>query len=202
MIKLEIEGKPIIASGFLLKFCNSDTQDTFYCLMSNEHVITKNAIQNKDKIYIYYDNKSKTREIQLNENERYIKSFRDIGLDITVVEILDKENISIDYFLEPLLDVNNITLINSNIYRVQYPKRNELMFSIGKIKEINKYEFSYLPSEGKGSSGSPIFLENDIKVLGIHIASSNQSYEMYGEFIYPVINLVKNDISGKRNNNK
>ena len=92
--------------------------------MSNEHVITTSAIQNKDKINIYYNNESKTKEIQLNENERYIKSFIDIDLDITVVEILDKENISIDYFLEPLLDVNTITLINSNIYRVQYTSEN------------------------------------------------------------------------------
>ena len=170
--------------------------------MSNEHVITKSAIQNKDKINIYYDNESKTKEIQLNENERYIKSFIDIDLDITVVEILDKENISIDYFLEPLLDVNTITLINSNIYRVQYTSVIELNFFIGKIKEIKKYEFVYLSCSERCSSGSPIFLENDIKVLGIHKAYNIEDFQLYGEFIYPVINLVKNDIKRKRNNNK
>ena len=171
--------------------------------MSNEHVITKSAIQNKDKINIYYDNESKTKEIQLNENERYIKSFIDIGLDITVVEILDKEKISIDYFLEPLLDVNTITLINSNIYRVQYTSENELNFFIGKIKEIEKYEFAYLSClERRCSSGSPIFLEKDIKVLGIHKAYNIEDFQLYGEFIYPVINLVKNDIKRKRNNDK
>ena len=38
----------------------------------------------------------------------------------------------------------------------------------GKIKSINKYEFTHLANTEQGSSGSPIFLENSIHVIGIH----------------------------------
>ena len=198
LIKVEFRNESKYGKGFLLKFWNNDIQDTFYCLMTNSHVITKDVIQNKDNVYICFDDQSKTRKIQLNEEERYIKNFIDIGLDIAVVEILDKDNISIDFFLEPLLDVNNITLINNNIIIIQYVKGNQLNSAKGKIKEINKYEFTHLANAEIGS-GCPIFLENDKKVLGIHKACSRKKFENYGDFIYPVINLVKNDINIKKN---
>ena len=83
-------------TGFLLKFYIN--QELFYCLMSNEHVITEEMIQNKNTIYIDYDNEFKLSNIKLDEKERYIKSFTDISLDVTVVEILDKDNISKDFF--------------------------------------------------------------------------------------------------------
>ena len=54
------------------------------------------------------------------------------------------------------------------IYISQYPGGKELMNGRGIIKEINKYEFTHLVNKEKGSSGSPIFLENSIKVIGIH----------------------------------
>ena len=53
-----------------------------------------------------------------------------------------------------------------------------------------------------GSSGSPIFLENSINVIGIHRGSDEYKTENYGCFIYPVIEIIKNDINKKRNNGK
>ena len=201
-IEVETGREPIFGTGFLLHFWSSETQDRFYCLMSNEHVITKDVIKNKNNIYIYYDSEYKFKRIQLNEEERYIKSFKDLGLDITIVEILDKDNISKDYFLFPLLDINNKILINNKIYIPQYPKGQELKYDMNIIKEINKYEFTHLVNTEKGSSGSPIFLENDIDVLGIHKAGNEEKTENYGNFIYPAIDIVKSDISKKGNNGK
>ena len=50
-----------IGSGFLIKFFK-DQQD-FFCLMTNEHVITKELIEKKETITFYYDSESKNREI-------------------------------------------------------------------------------------------------------------------------------------------
>ena len=114
-IKIKIgaeEGK--LGTGFLLK-CKID-QECFYCLMSNEHVISKNIMLNKSLIYIYYDSEFKVANLKLVEKERYIKNFRDIGFDITVVEILDKDGISKDYFLYPEREITYDKLINSQIY--------------------------------------------------------------------------------------
>ena len=54
------------------------------------------------------------------------------------------------------------------IYIPQYAGGKELVNSRGIMKEINKYKFTHLANTGKGSSGSPIFLENSIDVIGIH----------------------------------
>ncbi len=78
-------------SGFFLKYKIDDIN--FLCLISNEHIITKDMIKNNDTINVYYDNEFENIEIQLNVNERYIKDFTDINIDATVVQILPKNNI-------------------------------------------------------------------------------------------------------------
>ena len=53
-----------------------------------------------------------------------------------------------------------------------------------------------------GSSGSPIFLEYTINVIGIHKEGNKFNNENYADFIYPVINIIKEDINKKRNNGR
>ena len=192
----------IIGTGFLLKF--RIEQEMFYCLISNEHVIKNNIIQKINIIInIIYNNEFKYTKIKLGNNKRYIKSFIDIDLDITVIEILDEDNISKEYFLHPLLEIFvNIRLINSLIYIPQYASGRELVNARGTIKNINKHEFTHLANTEEGSSGSPIFLENSIFVIGIHKQGNKEKTENYGDFIYPAINIIKNDIKIKRNNGK
>ena len=84
------------SSGFFIKFFKGE--EDFFCLMTNEHMITKQLIRKKEIISLYYDNERKVKEIQLNTNERYIKEFTEIGIDATVVEIISTDNISKDFF--------------------------------------------------------------------------------------------------------
>ena len=170
--------------------------------MSNEHVIKNDIINNNCNIYFLYDNEHKLVNIKLDTKERYIKSFTDIDLDITVVELLEKDNINDDYFLSNDTSVIGNNLINSLIYIPQYPKGEELKISKGILKVINNYEFTHLASTENCSSGSPIFLENSFTVLGIHKQGNKNKTENYGDFIYPAIKIIKKDISKKRNNGK
>ena len=82
-----------------------------------------------------------------------------------------------------------------------YIKEKKLKKAEGIIKYISKYELSYSANTNKGSSGSPIFLKNNINVIGIHKAGVG-TIENIGDFIYPVINLIKEDIRKIRNNGK
>jgi len=202
-IKIETKLKTIIGTGFLLNF-NID-QERFYCLISNEHVIKNNIIQNNSnsKIYISYDNEKRHTNIKLGNKKRYIKSFIDIGLDITTTETLDEDNISKDYFLYPEYEcwIYN-ELINNMIYIPQYARGEDLVNARGEIKNINKYEFTHLANTEEGSSGSPIFLENSIDVIGIHKGGNKDKTENYGDFIYPAIDIIENDIREKRNKGK
>ena len=139
--KIKYESKTILGTGFLLKFYID--QECFYCLISNKLMITQDIINN-NIIHIYYDNEDKLANLKLDSNKRYIKNFTDIGLDITVIEILEEDNISKDNFLWFKFTIMSNTLINSKIYIVQ--KGKELKNVKGEIKEINKYEFTYSAS--------------------------------------------------------
>ena len=145
-------------------------------------MITQDIINN-NIIHIYYDNEYKVANLKLDENKRYIKSFTDIGLDITIIEILEEDNISKDNFLCFELETMKNRLINNKIYIFQYVKGKELKNVKGEIKEINKYEFTHSASIEFGSQGSPIFLENSINVIGIHKDSNKDKRENYGYFI-------------------
>ena len=112
-IKIETPLRTKYGTGFLLRFLID--QEASYFLVSNEHVISKDIINNENNIYISYDSEFKLANIKLENNKRYIKSFKDV--DITIVEIIEDDNIFRDYFLFPELEerINN-GLINMNIY--------------------------------------------------------------------------------------
>ena len=88
-LKIETISKTIIGTGFLLNFLID--QERFCCLMSNDHIIEQEIINNKNNINISYDNEFKVVNIKLDTSKRYIKSFIEEGLDITAVEILEED---------------------------------------------------------------------------------------------------------------
>ena len=188
--KIAISSK--ISSGFFIKFFKGEEE--FFSLMTNEHSITKELIEQRKTITIYYDSESIVKEIQLNPNERFIKEFNtDINIDATVIEIIPKDNIEKNYFLLPLLDYMDIfnELINKEITIIQYPLGGILCYSNGIIKEINNYELTHSAGTKKGSSGSPIFLKDSNKVIGIHKSGKKDNSENYGDFIGPIFNYFK-----------
>ena len=127
-IEIQIQSKIIIGTGFFLQCWIY--QEPFYCLMSNEHIIENDIINNKNDINIYYDNEFKIINIKLDTSKRYIKSFIEEGLDITVVEILEEYNIYRDYFLLNDYVTDDNILINREIY----------IPTICKGKKISKYK--------------------------------------------------------------
>ena len=188
----KIKANSYFSSGFFLKYSIDGL--IFFCLISNEHVITEDMIKNKDNICIYYDYEFENIVIRLDENERYIKSFRDIKIDATVVQILPKDKINEIYFLSPDLDYSDKNQLNGKqIYIPQYASGAELKNARGIIKSINEDEFIHLVSTVYGSSGSPIFLKDSLKVIGIHKERDLYKEENIGDFISPIFNIIKNE---------
>ena len=184
-------------TGFFLKF--EINEQLFFFLISNEHVITKDIIKKNETIKIDYDNELRQINIKLDENKRYIQTFTDKNLDITVVEIINEDNVDEKYFLFPELNIDE-NLINRKIYILQYPLLEKLQVSDGSIKLINIYEFTHLASTKLGSSGSPIFLKDSAKVIGIHTKGNEKAKENYGNIIYPIFNKLTNDIDKMKGN--
>ena len=104
-----------IGSGFFLKFERNNK--LFYCLMTNHHVIESKLVEMKNEITIYYGNESKILRIKLDEQERIIICFKEIlNVDITLVEIIPKDNIDDSYFLIPK---TNYFFLNTNGQKIQ-----------------------------------------------------------------------------------
>ena len=180
-------------SGFFIHF-KKNNGNKFNCLMTNQHVITPEIIKNKEKIKIFYENEKKNLIIELDQEDRFIKYYKDsLEIDATVIQILDKDNIEDNYFLEPNYDYKNgyRKFKFETISIAQYPLGKELSMSTGIITNINKIALSYNASTLEGSSGGPIVLKGSDKVLGIHKGGSEGKQENYGYFIDPVIDDIK-----------
>ena len=108
---------------------------------TNDHIINNESIDN-NIIYITYE-EYKATSIKLDKNKRFIKSFINKGLDITIVQILDEDNISKKYFLFPESDsIISNSLINKEIYIPQYIEGLKLKNAEGIIKDIINHEFN------------------------------------------------------------
>ena len=192
---IKIELNDGFASGFFIKLKRNHKQ--FYCIMTNQHVITPESISNQEEIKIKYDNEKKYLIIKLDEKERIIKCFKeDWLLDITIIEILPKDKIDDTIFLLPKYNFYDAheQVINKDIEIAQYPKGNYLALSKGKILEIDKsndYIFYHDADTESGSSGSPIVLKGEKEVIAMHKGSTKDKTKNVGIFIALVVEIIK-----------
>ena len=94
-----------VGTGFFIKLDKKD--EPFYCLMSCEHVITQKQIDSGELIEVLYNNEKDSLKISLNESGRFIRNYRYLNIDDTVVKILEKDKINKDLFLLPNYDTKN-----------------------------------------------------------------------------------------------
>ena len=92
--------------------------------MTTQSIIGENLAREKKGIKFDYreEDKEKNIEIRLDRNKRYIKCY-DEPLDVTMIEILDEDNIRKDIFLEPDLNYKN----NKNWYNFYKEKNINLL---------------------------------------------------------------------------
>ena len=81
--------------------------------------------------------------------------------------------------------------MNKEIYIPQFPG-GKLKYSRGMIKSINNFQITHIGSIEFGPSGSPIFLENSIKVIGLHKAGDREKKENYGILIIFLFKFLDN----------
>ena len=188
-------------TGFFIKL--ERNKKPFYCLMTNQHVIKPEMIQDKEIISIYDNREILIKEIKLNPKERQIINFFEkLEDDIIIIEITPKDNlINSSYFLLPYINeddnynYNPYKYIKQSIKIIQYPEGGEQLLSKGKICGIypdNEHIFIHNCNTKKGSSGGAIFLSGDQRVFGIHKGVYNVIKDNAGIFIEPIIKYLKN----------
>ena len=191
-IKIQLNNNEI-GSGFLLKFIRN--YKPFYCLMTNQHVISPYLVQNKSEILVKYDNEMFSILLKLAREERIIFCFEEVPMinaDVTLVEIIPKDNIQEQYFLMPNRDYLYLPNFIQNIKVVQYPLGRFLSVSDGRILGLyipNKIYFFHNASTRGGSSGGPIVLDGDDKVIAIHKGTNYTSN--IGIFIKNIVLMMQ-----------
>ena len=188
--KIKIRNK--LGTGFFIKLEKGNKE--IYCLMTNEHVIKKTMIKDKETIEIFYENQDQKFIIKLDE-KRFIRDYKYMNIDSTLIEILPEDKIEKKLFLLPNIEYQKgfYQFTNINIFIPQFPFGGELKLSYGEIIDINEnsFVFSYNASTQIGSSGSPILIKDSTYILGIHKQGSKT--KNYGNFIGPIIDSLKND---------
>ena len=172
-------------------------------LITNNHIIGQDDINNNKNITIYLNNDKSLKTIKLDNNRLMYTNKK---LDITMIEI--KENIDklnnkylelddgiINYFKsnqkqEPNF-LDNI-FSNKSIYIINYPEDKGVVVSYGQSPNISGTEMQHKCITKEGSSGSPILLINNQKLIGIHYGSSKQfDFNKGTLLIYSIIEFSK-----------
>ena len=135
--------KKTFGTGFFLKIQKSNGF-LMHLLISANHFIPIKFVSEKKGIEIILENQNIKFSIILDEKQRNILSFKDE--DIIAIEILDKDNIKVD-FLDCDLNCKkgnygNYLLVD--IFTLHYPYKKGLECSIGKTvsyDDVKNYEF-------------------------------------------------------------
>ena len=72
--------------------------ETFYCLISCEHILRSKYI-NEKQIKVTYKNRNKSINISLDDSKRFIREYAYMNIDAILVEIKPPDNIEQKYFL-------------------------------------------------------------------------------------------------------
>ena len=142
-------------------FCNISCKN-IKIFITNNHVLDQKFLDSSKKL-IYYNCDNEKKEINLELN-RY--KYTDKDLDFTIIEILKEDNIS--NFLEIDENINLKEYKNKQIFSIQFPGKKKLQYSHGKIYGKNDNYFIYSIGTLQGSSGSPIILMENRKLIGLH----------------------------------
>lgn len=200
-MKIVIESEGKTGTGFFMK-CKIKNPN-FKFLITCNHVISEKEINSKKTISIYYGKLGQEikERIKLDKNDRFIKTYVK-NVDVTVIQIIEKDYISDNKFLYPDLNYKNgfYFYINKNFYLAGYPSgyNGQRAICSGKIKEIKNFEFSHTLDTRAGSSGSPICLIENNCVIGIHKSGDKLDGINFGTFIGFILDdLEKENIEKK-----
>ena len=147
-------------------FCNVSAKN-IKLFITNNHILDQKFLDKENKlIYFNYNNEKKEMNLKLN---RY--KYTDELLDFTIIEVLKEDNIT--HFLEIDDYIYSKNYKNEQIFTFEFPSQKNLQYSHGKNLGKNGNLFLYSIGTLEGSSGSPILLIKNRKLIGIHKGSYN-----------------------------
>ncbi len=186
---------PKIGTGFFLKLM--DGKNILHFLVSNEHIIEQQYINMKSELH-FFTEKGKHYYLPYRYYSKIIRCFPK-PTDITIVPIADfviNKVKDIDFLEMDLSWLNNrgfIQYLGEDVYCLQHPNNASTHIAMGKILKIfDSAEFVHSVDTDSGSSGSPIILCSNNKVVGIHKSGCEVNYTNLGTFIFKfLVDIIK-----------
>ena len=147
-------------------FCELQLQNyTMKVLLTCNHVLTENLIKNNSTIIFKHQDTIKNLKINA---KRFVCTNEE--LDYTCIQILNEDKLS-DYFeIDTNIKKNPNEIYYNELFAIyQCPEGNDVSLSEGKIEEFKSNGIIWHNiSTDKGSSGGPLILSKNLKVVGIH----------------------------------
>ena len=180
----QIKNKNGHGTGFFWKIPFPDMNKMLPVLITNNHIINEIDISSNKKITLILKNDSIEKSLILDDSRlRYTNG----KLDITIIEIkenkdqLKNQYLELDDSIINYLKLNknereqpnylNIKYSNKSIYIMHYPEDKDVVVSYGPPPKLNESEICHKCCTNPGSSGSPILLINNQRLIGIHCGS-------------------------------
>ena len=195
-----------LGTGFFIKIPFHNIQ--LPVLITNNHIIDENDYINKKIITIYLGNEKNGKNIKLDDKRKF---YTNKNYDTTIIEIKEntdgiKNFLELDDKLMECLSMNKDEIpeflknvyLNKSLYILNYPEGKEIVASIAQPGQIIDQYIIHKCNTKTGSSGSPILLCENQKVIGVHLGSSNTlKYNKGILIIYSIIEfnqVYKNNI--------
>ena len=197
--RIQIENK--ISTGFFMKM--NIQGKIHYFLLTSAHSITKENIDSKITISIFYGKAEQETEKKIElDNKRFIKCFIDDDIDATILEILPEDEIPENKYLFPDLNYkngyqqyfNNIGIYSAGYYTNDDINKIDIFYSMVEIlsyKDNNNFNNFIHDCEIKnGLTGSPL-INLSKRVVGINSQNNDKNNPLnYGVFIGAIIDKI------------
>ena len=194
-------GEKRTGTGFFIKIPYKS--NLLSVLITAYHIINEN---DKNKNITIALNDDQDIKFFIIDNER--KIYTNKKLDVTIIEIKEKDEIKNYLELDDNIK-NNIKLdnevfsnvlkniySNKSIYCINYPNGKKVAVSYGQSPQFYEKNIEHKCITQNGSSGAPILLIENQKVIGIHLSSSFLNVNIGSLIIYSIIEFqqIENNI--------
>ena len=166
----------INGTGFFIRI--SYNNKLYDLLVTNNHVLKEQDINTGKIISISLNNEQISKEIKIDSNR---KKYTNKNLDVTIIEIKKEDNINNFLLLDDRIlnkDIKNYNNIyeNESLYILNYINGKDMFVSYGILNNIEDNKIIHKCNTDSGSSGSPIILLNNNKVIGVHYGGSKHNH--------------------------
>ena len=181
-------------TGFFVQI--PDDSDFMPVLITTNSLIGEDEIANAKEIKILINEEGKKREFEIDTKR---KRYTNQKLDITILELAQRDGINNyldldDSIVECLKNKKEISsnfgeiYSGQSLYALNCPKGKHVFVSFSVPPKINKYEILHKCNVKAGSSGAPLLLSKNQKVIGIHTSYDEENEINKGLLIIYALN--------------